>query len=414
MKKALLILLALGVVSLRAEGPKITVGGTFYTYNFFWNNQDFNSDSADGDQFSYVHADITVNADFGNGITGKITAGAWGDIGQDPIYGTGPDPNVHLMEAYLTIGQPRGLPLSLTIGKKHVLFGDGITIFDGGEDGYWQVMLEHAGENYHLSLFDLRAIEGGGIGYLGLAGPDNMPASDKDILGTYNTFTFGNLNFDLYGFYRVYGGDKPMWVGLRSYGSPIAGLNYAAEFAQMLGKNEGATDTFNYKGNAAEFVLNYSMQPFDFGLGAVYFSGDKSDTDDNEAYESVSNGPFTYGFYKWWPGFGPAHTLHTWYGFALLMPGEPFMTNLFTQNVHLGYAVNNMLSLRLDFFNYMKNEVASGQDKDLGKEVSLFALLHCMKTVHLGLAVGYFLPGKYLGEDLDPMLGGYFFVFKSF
>ena len=90
------------------------------------------------------------------------------------------------------------------------------------------------------------------------------------------------------------------------------------------------------------------------------------------------------------------------------------MTNLFTQNVHLGYAVNNMLSLRLDFFNYMKNEVASGQDKDLGKEVSLFALLHCMKTVHLGLSVGYFLPGKYLGDNLDPMLGGYFFVFKSF
>ncbi len=418
MSIALSMLLFAGSV-VNGGGPQVKLGGTFYAYNFFWQNADFNSNTNDGDMFWYLHGDLTANADFGNGVMGKITAGTWGAFGQHPITGEGPDgtPNgAHLMEAYLEVKNLFNSPLSLTVGKKHVLYGDGLVIFDGGEDGVTQLAANLSTDMFSLDVFDYRLQENGGFTPYaeGMIGSGASVMQDADLLGAYATIKLAMLGIEPYFLMRHMPvapdtTDAPTWMGARISGNPVPGLSFAGEYAMMGGDNGQGT---NYKGNAMLFKADYALPAgASFGGGYYSFSGDDPNTDDNELFEAALWNPFTNGFWQWWPGFGPAHLMQTVFGFALLAPFDLMTTNLNVINAHLGYGMGP-LSLRADFWMYKKNKVSEGSDA-MGNEFSLLAVYNYMNTVSFGLAVGYWMPGDYFTGN-DAMLGGHAFVFKSF
>jgi len=418
MKKGIVI----GIMSLIlvgsafADAPKISLHGLWYVYSFFWSNADFDTATTDGDQHYYMHGDVTADADFGAGVTAHVTVGEWGTFGRDAItYGgqEGQGEGAELMEAYLNIANLFDFPFYFRVGKQHILYGD--QVFDGGEDGYMGVRLGYESDMLNFDLLGLRMIEGGGTAMIG-AGASEIP-DDRDLYGAWFNLKLleGKINLDPHFFFRTQDKDNPMWVGLRSEGSPIEGLDYALNFSTMMGKNESvevpetpSADTIDYKGMYYMARLDYAIpnSPISFGGAYVAFSGDDPSTDENELYESPTWGPYTFGFYKDWPGFGPAHTLRTGSGFACLAPWEPMMANLNVINGHFGFAPGP-ISLRFDFFKYARNQAESeGAETDMGNEIALLLKYNYKDKITIGATGGYWMPGKYFGEDLTNMIGG--------
>ncbi|HID92518.1 MAG TPA: hypothetical protein EYP60_00345 [bacterium (Candidatus Stahlbacteria)] len=434
MRKIMLVLgvgLLLMSVSFSME-PKVEYHGLFYIYNFMWYNADFQSSTKDGDQHYYIHGDFTVDVDFGDGISTHAAFGGWGCFGMHaitgagPMYGGTPGEKVALRELYITVANLFNKPLSFRIGKEHVLYGD--QVFDGGEDGFMGVKFSYNTDAIDIDLFSYRLEEGGGTALIG-AMRDSVP-SDWNLYGLWSTFKLGEKStLSAYGFCRKLGAyheletwyypqgtkDSPKWLGLRHEASPIEGLDYVVEFSKMMGNQEGAS-TINYTGMHYMARLSYTPTgtPFTFGGAYVSFAGDDTATADDELYESPTWGPYTFGFYKAWPGFGPAHLLRTGFGFSLLAPWEAMVTNLNVINFNAQYK-KGPLTLRADVFNYSRNMPEAGNaETAMGKEVALLATYSYKGNLDVGATIGYWIPGKYFGTGLSPMLGGYFFTAKSF
>ena len=435
MKKVAYVLMVMAISAfitnpLKAE-TKVTWGGTFYSYTFFWQNQDFNKNTEDGDNFTYLHAHLHALADFGGGVKAFIKAGGWGEFGMHPIWGTnmdgGTDPQVGVLEAYAEIDNLFDLPVSVKVGKFNQLYGDGAVLFDGGEDGILGFKATLGAGPISLDILYDRLAEAGGIEKVGAM--DTLIDDDLDLLGAYGTFSMGEMfSLSPYVFMRMNDTpglkDHPMWLGGRMGISPVNFATLTLEFTMMGGKMDFETGTdINYKGKhlLAKLDANVPNAPVSLGGAYVMFSGDDATTtEDNEGYFAAAENPYTFGFYKWWPGFGPAHLMTTGYGFACVAPWNPTMSNLNVINGYLGFAMNNF-DMRLDFFNYSRNWVASGQDKPLGNEFALHAHYSYKGLIDLGAAVGYWMPGDRLkaelgltDDDADNLLGGFVYIFKSF
>ncbi|UCF71042.1 MAG: hypothetical protein JSW49_01840 [candidate division WOR-3 bacterium] len=454
--RVLCVMLAVFVGSLAFAGkPEITSSGTFYIYSFFWHNADFDTGAtADGDQFFYMHADLGINADFGSGISTKVTVGGWGTFGLHPVTGEGswghllttdkPGEDVAVREAYLDIANLFDSPICFRAGKMHVLYGDGI--YDGGEDGAMGAKFYANTEGFEVDLSWYRLYEGGGRWYEGTGWEYFFPEvpDDIDLFGLWLTgkFVEGFVRVAPYWFYRTYSyydveygeyteKDNPMWLGGRLDVGPLAGLTLAGEFTMMMGDWQRdwedtlfTDESFDYAG--MHYMGRFSFAPLTlpvfFGVGYVAFSGNEIEYDtlgnplpdtENELYESPIWGPYTFGFYKWWPGFGPAHVQKTPFGFSLLTSDETLANNLNVINANVGF-YQGPLTVRADFFKYSRNWVASGDESDMGYEIALLTTYTFRKTLTLGGTVGYWTPGDYFGTDVDPMIGGYLFAYLSF
>ena len=436
-KKLLCVLLALSVGSLAFAGkPEITNNGTFYIYSFFWQNGDFDSDADDyGDQFFYMHADIGIHADFGAGVSSQVTVGGWGTFGKHPITGEGdqggtPGDDVAVREAYLDVAELFDSPLSFRAGKMHVLYPG--QVFDGGEDGAMGAKFYGSTDVIDYDLSWYRLVENGGCWCAGMGPVED----DLDLFGAYFTAKFmeGAFRLSPYWFWRTMSGmmeidtlffdlkDDPMWLGGRLDVGPIAGFSLHGEFTMMMGQYE-ITDvaTTDYAGMHYMGKLSYAPPnlPVTLGGGYYVFTGDDGDTDDeNELYESPIWGPYTNDFYKWWPGFGPAHLHKTAYGFNLMAPFDMYSTNLVVINGNIGFHQGPFM-LRGDFFKYSREWVGDGVSDDMGMEIAALATYTYKKTLTFGATGGYWIPGDwqidFYGDTADdPMLGGYLFTYISF
>lgn len=426
-----------------AEGPEVTHNGTFYVYSFFWQNGDFNSDIptedlGDGDQFFYMHADIGVNVDFGAGVSSQVTIGGWGTYGKHPITYEGDEggtegQNAGVRFAYLHFANLFDTPISFRAGKMPVLYGD--QVFDGGEDGVMGAKFLVNTDMVDLDLAWYRLVEGGGCFCVGTM-PGMLVEDDLDLFAGWLTLKLmeGAVKIAPYGFLRtrsysyeddVTEDDAPMWVGVRLDAAPIPGFMFSGEFTQMMGswKVEDTDVDFEEDYTGMHYLARLSYMPpgmpISFGGAYVGLTGDDEETDDEcECYESPIWGPYTFGFYKWWPGFGPAHLHTTAYGFALVAPFDFYTSNLNVINGNLGFHYGPWM-FRGDFFKYSRNWVPDDISNDMGMEFAVLATYTYRKTITVGGTAGYWMPGDYMtdvfGEDFeDAMLGGYLFAFISF
>ncbi len=415
-----------------SQQPKVKWGGLFYIYNFFHQNTDFNDQTDDGNSYMYIHGDFNATVDFGNGVTAYLVLGAWGQHGMSPYYGGGLgeniDPSVRLLQAYFTVSNLFGTPFSLRMGKERLLYGDGAVMFDGGEDGATGVKLMYNASMFNVDLFYYRYAQMGGIANVG-TGADIYPGN-WNIMGIYPTITLMDKKVKVSPYFitrRVQTAknvtDAPTWFGARLEAALMGGVNTVAEFVMMGGKNE--THDTNYKGKHLRLGADYapSALPVAFGLAYVSNSGDDATTaKDNELYESATNGPYTFGFYKDWPGFGPAHLMTTGYGFSGLAPHNLTVVNLDVLNAHATFT-SGPLSVRGDFFLYNRNWVPSGSDDAMGNEIALMVKYNYQETLTIGFTAGIWSPGDHLKKAIEAMdpaakaesaLGGYLWLAKSF
>lgn len=457
----ILLLICIGSLAF-AKKPEITNNGTFYIYSFFWQNADFDTGAIDdGDQFFYMHADIGILADFGSGISTQVTVGGWGTFGLHPVTGEGswgqllgletPGQDVAVREAYLDIANLFDSPICFRAGKLHVLYGDGI--YDGGEDGAMGAKFYASTDAFDVDVSWYRLYEGGGCWCSGTMSSFVVP-DDMDLFGVWLTGKFleGAGRISPYFFYRTFSQydvmyeewteeDNPMWFGGRLDFGPVAGLTLAGEFTMMTGDNlldyvdTVVTDvSFDYAGMHYMGKLSFAPPtlPIFFGGAYVAMTGNEVEYDtlgiplpdnENELYESPIWGPYTFGFYKWWPGFGPAHVQNTPYGFSLLYPEQSLANNLNVINANVGFH-NGPLMFRADFFKYSRNWIADDgipelDEGDMGIEIAGLMTYTMRKTLTLGATVGYWMPGDYfrfgdVDAELESMLGGYLFAYLSF
>ncbi|NOY76519.1 MAG: hypothetical protein GXO76_01485 [Calditrichaeota bacterium] len=422
-----------------AEGPKVEWHGLFYIYNFFHKNTDFDKNTPDGNSYMYIHGDIQYNVDFGKGVSIYTMIGAWSQHGINPYWGTdlqgNTDPDVRILQGYLTVSNIFDSPFSFRMGKERLLYGDGTVFFDGGEDGAIQAKLMYNKGPLDVDFFYSRLAQSHGIAYVGAPTYNGYDPTKSDqypgninLLTAYGTYHAmgGKMNVSAYGVMRPQNinktqTSKPIWLGARVEASPISGLDLTGEYTLLRGTNDAATAK-NYKGYALVTKADYALakSPLSFGGAFIEFSGDNTSTKtDNELYESATNGPFTFGFYKDWPGFGPAHLMTTAYGFAGLDPGNLTMTNLNVINAHAKVSLGD-LGVRFDFYNYARNWVPSNGHAAMGNEVSVLATYNYKKTITFGFTAGMWMPGDYwktdmgLGNNADNAFGGYFYFAKEF
>lgn len=392
----------------------VKVGGTFYTYMFFWQN----SLSVDlSDNHFYVHGDITATMNFEDNITLYTSIGVWGPFGMHPITGEGVEGfgGGHMLLGYIRVKNFLGLPINFKLGKQRLLHNNGLVLFDGGEDGVWGLKLCYRQEPVHLDLFAYRLVEGGGTAYMG-TGTESQIKPDMNLYGFRANKDFGKASLDFLITAREYTNQLPVWIYLGSSGNPLKSLNYFAGFSYLTGKmgNDTAVSAF-----AFELGASYDLAFGTLGLGTVGFSDGQVNVSGGKTtiktYESALNGPYTYGFYKWWVGLGPAHTLRTPYGFALVSR-ESIMHN--SINLDLYYAKNlktstGPITLRFDVWKYDKFYASSGS-RDMGFELA-FLLTHTYNDAFTyGFTIGYWKPGDALGTGVKDQIGGYVFLYSSF
>ncbi len=432
MKKlyTLLVILILPAMML-AQTPDVKWGGLFYIYNFFHSNTDFISTTDDGNTYMYIHGDFNANVDFGKGVTAYMAIGAWGQHGMSPYYGGGlgenVDPSVRILQAYFTINDLFDTPLSLRIGKERLLYGDGALMFDGGEDGAAGVKLMYKSKMFCADLFYYRYAQMGGIVNVG-TGNDVYPGN-WNIIGIYPTVKLmdGKIKASPYFITRSVQTskdetDSPIWYGGRIVANPIDGLDVVLQYVMMGGKNEN-NDT-DYKGTHLRAGVDFTIPNMPLTVGAAYVSnsGDDATTQDNELYESVTNGPYTFGFYKDWPGFGPAHLMTTGYGFSGLAPHNATVVNLDVINGHVSVDLD-ALTLRGDVFIYGRNWVPDGVESAMGNEIALMAKYNYKDELTFGFTAGVWSPGDHIKNAIETpgstakaesAIGGYFWLAKSF
>ncbi|TET99675.1 MAG: hypothetical protein E3J23_04470, partial [Candidatus Stahlbacteria bacterium] len=340
MKKLLFVMVLALLVSFPLHAVEVTWGGLFYNYAFWWMNADFDSnvpaEGTDGDMHYYMHADINATADFGDGVTAFVKLGDWGNYGKHPITGVGPlgtlGMAVHIMAAYISAQNLFDSPIGITAGIIPVTYDD--IANDGGEDGFTGIKLNVATDMLDIDLFSYRCVERGGMGYM-MMGTMLTPPPDIDLHGVWATVKLPDVNIEIngFGFLRPEGDDKPMWVGVRSTGSPIEGLSYVGDFAMMMGSDETTDPAVDYSGMYFSARASYVFDPVTFGGGYYSFSGDDATTAENEDYQAPTLGTYANGYYKGWPGFGTAYTLWSPYGFNLVLPG----INLNVINGNIGF-----------------------------------------------------------------------------
>lgn len=399
-----------------ASGPEITGGVNFYMYNFLWNNTDFNNDTADSSNYTYGHGSIWLQADTKT-FTVYAKIGAWGPFGMQPIFTVPLDPSARLLEGFVDFKDLIG-PFTLRVGKWRFAYGDGLVAFDGGEDGTTGLQLSTANDKWGLDLFYRKGQDNAGWNEMTFdptPGSQNDPtAADWNIWGAYATFNMDKFKVSPYFFLKAFGEDKPMWIGADAKFTPMKELVIQAEFSKLFGSNDGV----DYTGFALNSKVDYTTAK-GLNVGASYFiaSGDDgSDSGKNNTYINTLDNPFTYGFYKGWVGFGPAHMTGTAAGFSCLAPWEYLVSNLTVLNFHVSYPVNTV-TLRADFFKYDKQKMAGSGSKDMGYEIAGLAMTN-IKGIDCGATFGMWMPGdhisKVLNKGSDSRYGGYFFLSKSF
>jgi hypothetical protein len=413
-KLALLICILMCASTLNAV--EVTPGGSLLFWNFWYNNADFNADTEDGDNWYFLFGNVTVEAKWDDHMTFFINPSALGVYGTHPCLGCGVESQtVTLHQMYMDLHNIFDTPLSLRAGKFRIMYDDAFVLWDGGAEGVTGAKANIATDMLDLDILAIRLSEYGGPGFIS-AGPqpDTLEVQvppDQDLYGAHATLHFLEDMFELNGyFYNVrWGDDSPMWVGGRLAGS-ISGLEPKAEYVMMMGDN-GADTAIDYKGMAYTAQLKYGipMAPVKLGGGYVYFSGDDDPTDTEDgAYSNVLESVYMYdgaaatGFL----GFGPAHLILTG-GFC------PNPTNMTVINGNIEFMPGD-LTIRGDFFMYQMNEVPDGVDQALGNEASVVVKYNYRDDITLGASAGYFMPGAYYGDDLDPTLGGVFFFNKFF
>jgi alginate production protein len=301
--------------------------------------------------------------------------------------GSSEDVALELKEAYLAF---RRLPLgfSLQVGRQR---------FEDEREWLYDAELDAVRLRYARGRFavELSASRGG------LVKKDLLATTEEDRVDNYILQASYALpgSIELEGYVivrddRSVDRGRPVFVGLRSRGEPVADLDYWLELAYAGGRDGPK----RIGGWGVDLGVTYELQRGPrpaLTLGFAYGSGDR--TPDDRYDRSFRQ----TGLQENEGDFGGSASFQ-YYGEVL----NPELSNLLIFTVGLGIRPTEQFSLDLVYHYYMQDRAArmlrnagiraepSGRSRELGSEVDfIVGLTELLDRVEFKAAVGYFIPG---------------------
>jgi hypothetical protein len=430
-------------VSSYAEVQNIKVGGDLQVYGVAESNLDLDSsgnqtsEATDGVQDGeyitsyvrlYLSADLTDNVaayirllnerDWGDTVT---TAAALPNIGVPSPITARTDLDVHLDLAYVTFKDVLGYPLTVTVGRQELLYGEGFLIADGEIstlDGSYEYDLRKSFDAirasidlkpFTLDLFTAKFIEG------------VTANTDCDLYGVNLTYDYlDQATFDV-GYYAVSyyhqpnvtgsgiinANDDSYTVTVRGEGEPlpqlIPGLFLKGEVAYQWGnKVETSSQTRadrdawgGYVG--AEYLFDFLMEPY-IKTNLVIMTGDETYADKkHQKFDPLFSGE-VYGLIANDRDLLSLNEVTR--ASRSDLTGEA-MTNMRIFSLGGGLKPTESLKFDLTWYNYdVQDHWMNARGTGFGDEIDIKFDYDYTEDVKLGLAIAVFNPDSTdLGVD---------------
>ena len=449
MKKVLAILAVLAIVAspVFAAVQNVKVSGDIdSTYvnrsNFALGNKSAIGLAKQGlvDQSDFLtQTRLRVDADLSDNVSttvGLINERAWDAEGSS-------DTNVQLYLANVTLREFLYSPLTLTVGRQALNYGNGLVFGDGGANNVATGNLATVAADltkrttwdgikavldYKPLTLDLLYVRNSANATNGgtLLASTNAAKDNDDVYGVNANYQLGdasNTVVEGYFFSRrnssgsIFTGsskaDTIYLPGLRVSTNPVKGLNVGGEFAWQTGnkaQTAGTSDNIRRNAMAAQFLSSYEVPVLEkykpvASASYTYVSGDKNGS---VARSIGGNNPKSEETYTAWDPFFEAQAGGTIYNTLF------DLTNMHIFNAGLKvnpmedvtakaswsslYAVKrykageNPLALRQPDRTATLSPTTTGR-KDIGNEYDLGVDYAYTEDVTFGLSLGWFVPG---------------------
>ncbi|MCD6521372.1 alginate export family protein [Candidatus Calescamantes bacterium] len=352
----------------------------------------------------YVSADLTDNV---NAYVRFLNDRFWGT---DAKAGeTGSEVDVDL--AYLTLAEMFGFPMSLTIGRQELSYGEGFLVGDGVSDVYIisgvntfayvygpkkafdAIKFSYSYENSTVDMIKAKLSEGYGQG------------TDENLYGinwNLKTDTYGTWDFAVFAKFQnptTKGRNETVAFSIRGAGEipqvTVGKLEVKGELVKETGKvdavSSGTGDTEKLEAWGGYLGVKYTFDnPYEPYINLCYtrMTGDKANTDRIESFDPLYQDE-KYGEIA----------------YALLYSGAAYNAKIFQAG--LGFKPNEKVGVDLTYYNFDEDQHVTGgsstDNRNLGKEWDLLISYDYTEDVQFGLCYAVFIPGKAITEALDDL-----------
>jgi hypothetical protein len=443
------LLLALAPVQTYAAIDNLDIGGDIRTLGVYTDNVvDLNDGPDDQNDFLRLEAHIWFEATLADNVKAKVSfevdrdwdsnAGIEGEeSGSNSTFSSNGDLNVFLEEAWIKVAYIYDSPLSLTLGRQFIQFGDGFIIGDSQPNtpqnltnlGDWeQDPFDAIDANLDWDTFVLDLVWAKSVEEHEADGDGDLAGLNLDFSGIEGhvlSFAYWFLRTEdaQYARYdKVYYADREDLhvLDVRATGELfIPGLTYVGEFAYQFGSVDHviadyrSDDISAFAGHAGlMYRPEMELSPF-FGFDYYYLSGgdgvdNEGNIDDENEWRQVFEN-HTYGeIAENWVmsnmnifnvSLGLDNIADGKWAVALkyyyfLMDNEEGSTgeaSLPTAGPNYGYY--DKVASSGGSYPYADYPYLSGEDDDFGHEIDMFVTYNFSESLVAKVAGGVFIPG---------------------
>ena len=415
--------LLVGLLSLpaNAEVQNVEVSGDITVRGIYRTNYDLTKENLDAttakDDKSFYMSTVRVRLDAD--LTDNVAATIRFINERDWDADTASSDDIDLDLAYITLKEVNYWPVTLTLGRQELRYGNLLIIGDGDVNSNVvggitaKDLSSRKAFDAIKAVFDLSPLT---LDIFTAKIDEDTSAgttSDTDLYGINARYQFAEYDAvgEAYYFCKKTGGtdhSRVDTVGVRTNITPIENLTLNAEYAHQFGEYDGSR---NRSANAVQLGVDYDMPDYQYspsiGLWYTYLSGQQTDPNGTLGYKNT-------GTYEGWDAmYGdqvPGEIMYA-LGFAA--------TNVHIINAKASAKPTDKLTASLNYYHfnaaekyYAANWIATGadftsrtyaleNDSDLGDEFDLKLTYDYTEDVQFGLLVAYFIPGTAFADSND-------------
>lgn len=407
--------------------------------------------NADDDTYILLTSKVRIDADLTDNVSAAVVLGdqtTWGDL-QTAAFN-----NIQLHTAYVTLKEFFYSPLTLTIGRQPLLFGQGFVVGPGLLNDPEAVFTANVwGRQYSIynnfdavrATIDLDPWTIDGI--YAKVNETNLVVDDEDLFGVNVGYKFDVYNAKLEGYWfydrdesyntalgipaagaadlggvgtRTYEENEVHTLGLRGDIEPVDNLTLCGEVAFQLGNilddtpgaagwpgdTNGAPLERDREAIAANVEGNYTWKEVSYqpslGLGYVFYEGEENaNAGDYDAWDPMFKGKFFSAIRDYQAG---DQTDGTWSNLYATLDADDTAGNTNSHILFVDGGLKPMedLTLKARYLHFWFHErPVTGRNRTIGDEVDASLVYDYTEDVQFDLTGAWFIPGKYYDGQAD-------------